>query len=113
MGTNYYAVSTKPTVMQPIHIGKSSLGWKFCFHEIDLFENWVDEKAIRTFPQMKKFLEDNIKAEKIVLMNEYNEVVDLNWFLEMVAKKQKDENDDNFTYSKNIDSYRFESGEFR
>lgn len=112
MGTNYYAVSTKPTVMPPIHIGKSSYGWKFCFHEIGSFENWVDEKAICTFPQMKKFLEDNIKAEKIVLMNEYDEVVDLDLFLNMVAEKQKNNNEDNFRYCKNIDGYRFESGEF-
>lgn len=112
MGTNYYAVSTKPTVMPPIHIGKSSMGWKFCFHEIGSFENWVDEKAINTFPQMKEFLESNIKAEKIVLMNEYDEVVDLEWFFEMVEVKQKEKNDNNFTYQRNVDGYRFDSGEF-
>ena len=33
MGTNYYAVSKKPTVAEPIHIGKSSAGWTFAIQE--------------------------------------------------------------------------------
>lgn len=33
MGTNYYAVKNRPTVCSPIHIGKSSSGWLFLFHE--------------------------------------------------------------------------------
>ena len=36
MGTNYYAVKNKPTVSSPIHIGKSSMGWKFCFHRVEI-----------------------------------------------------------------------------
>lgn len=112
MGTNYYAVSTKPTTAMAIHIGKSSGGWKFCFHSISCWENWADGKDVDTFPKMKAFLEDNVKAKKIVLMNEYDDIVDLDWFFKMVEEKQKEENDNNFTYQKNIDGYRFESGEF-
>ena len=35
MGTNYYAVRTRPTTDEPIHIGKASLGWKFLFQAMD------------------------------------------------------------------------------
>jgi hypothetical protein len=40
MGTNYYAVKIEPTVREDriIHIGKSSAGWKFLFHEHAGFE---------------------------------------------------------------------------
>lgn len=37
MGTNYYAVKKKPTIAEPLHIGKSSCGWKFLFHEVNKY----------------------------------------------------------------------------
>ena len=112
MGTNYYVVSSKPTVCYTIHIGKSSLGWKFCFHRVDKWENYINEEPLNTFPQWKKFLEDQTTNGNIIIMNEYDEVVSLDEFLKMVEIKQKENNPDDFTYSDNIDGYRFTDGEF-
>ena len=112
MGTNYYAVNNKHTVSSPIHIGKSSIGLKFCFHKDCSFENHINDEPLNTFPQWKKFLEEQAAAGNIVIMDEYDRVVPLDDFLKMVEIKQKANNPDDFTYSDNIDGYRFESGEF-
>ena len=112
MGTNYYAVKKEPTVLSPIHIGKSSMGWKFCFHKVCSFENYINEEPLNTFPQWKKFLEEQTSNGNIMIMDEYDRVVPLDDFLKMVEIKQKVNNPDDFTYSDNIDGYRFESGEF-
>ena len=112
MGTNYYAVKKEPTVLSPIHIGKSSMGWKFCFHKVCSFENYINEEPLNTFPQWKKFLEERTANGNIVIMNEYDEVVSLDDFLKMVEIKQKEDNPDDFTYSDNIDGYSFTDGEF-
>lgn len=51
-----------------------------------------------------------------VLMNEYDEVVDVEDFIETVQKIQHDKNcksnSDNFRYCRNVDGYRFAEGEF-
>ena len=112
MGTNYYAVKNKPTVSSHIHIGKSSIGCKFCFHKVCSFENHINEEPLNTFPQWKKFLEEQTVNGNIVIMNEYDEVVSLGEFLKMVEEKQSVNKPDDFTYSDNIDGYRFESCEF-
>lgn len=112
MGTNYYAVKKEPTVLNAIHIGKSSMGWKFCFHKVCSFENYINEEPLNTFPQWKKFLEEQTANGNIIIMNEYDEVVSLDDFLKMVEIKQKEDNPDDFTYSDNIDGYRFVDGEF-
>ena len=112
MGTNYYAVKNKPTVFSPIHIGKSSMGWKFCFHKVCSFEKHITEEPLNTFPQWKNFLEEQTANGNIVIMDEYDRVISLDDFLKMVEIKQKVNNPDDFTYSDNIDGYRFESGEF-
>ena len=36
MGTNYYVVRDRPSQMEPVHIGKSSIGWLFGFQDQDL-----------------------------------------------------------------------------
>ena len=112
MGTNYYAVKNKPTVLSPIHIGKSSIGLKFCFHKVCSFENHINDKPLNTFPQWKKFLEEQTANGNIVIMNEYDEIVELNYLLELIESKQSEDNPDNFTWSDNIDGYRFIDGEF-
>ena len=112
MGTNYYAVKKEPTVLSPIHIGKSSMGWKFCFHKVFSFENYINEEPLNTFPQWKKFLEEQTANGNIVIMNEYDEIVELNYLLELIESKQSEDNPDNFTWSDNIDGYRFTDGEF-
>ena len=112
MGTNYYVVSTKPTVHHPIHIGKSSAGWKFLFHSVNAYDNYISDDPLNNFPQWKKFLEEQTSNGNIVIMNEYDEIVSLDEFLNMVEKKQRENNPDDFIYCYNIDGYRFEDGEF-
>ena len=86
------------------------MGWKFLFHEVSACENWVDGSDIRTYPQWIKFLKAN--ADRVGIMNEYDEFVSLEHFVEIVKRKQKENNGDDFTYAKNIDGYRFTDGEF-
>ena len=112
MGTNYYAVKNKPTVLSPIHIGKSSMGWKFCFHRVCSFENYITEESLNTFPQWKKFLEEQTANGNIVIMDECDKIVPLDAFLTLVERKQSENNPDDFTYADNIDGYRFTGGEF-
>ena len=112
MGTNYFAVSTKPTVCHPIHIGKSSIGCRFLFHRVDVYDNYFSNDPLNTFPQWKRFLEEQTSNGNIVVMDEYDRIVLLDDFLKMIEIKQKCNNPDDFTYSDNIDGYRFESGEF-
>ena len=88
MGTNYYAVKNKPTIFSPIHIGKSSMGWKFCFHRVCSFENYISDEPLNTFPQWKKFLEEQTASGNIVIMDECDEIVSLDEFLNMVEEKQ-------------------------
>lgn len=108
MGTNYYAVKVKPSLDRAIHIGKSSAGWLFLFHDCEQFH---------TYPQVKTWLHENVTLKKeYVLMNEYDEEVDVEDFIELVQKKQNDKNcrsnPENFEYARNIDGYRFEDREF-
>lgn len=112
MGTNYYAIKNSPTTDEDewkIHIGKSSMGWMFLFYDC---EHW------HTYPQLKMWLHENVTIKKeYVLMNEYNEVVDVEDFIELVQEKQNDphcrNNPDNFSYgARNIDGYRFDDREF-
>ena len=112
MGTNYYVVSSTPTIQHPIHIGKSSIGWRFLFHRVSKWDNWVNDEPINTFPQWKEFLETYTKKNRIVVMNEYDEVVQLEDLLNLIEIKQKEDNPDNFSHADNIDGYRFTSGEF-
>lgn len=109
MGTNYYAVKKKPTIAEPLHIGKSSAGWKFCFQEVNKYNSFDSELEIHTFEQWKDFLENN---DEIVILNEYDEEISVKDFLELVDKKQNENNKDDFTFSKNINGYRFYDGYF-
>lgn len=106
MGTNYYAVKKKPTIKEPLHIGKSSIGWKFLFHEVNKYNSFDSDLEIHTFEQWKEFLKNN---NEIVILNEYDEEVSLIDFLDLVEKKQKKKNDE---YSKNVNGYRFTDGDF-
>ena len=58
MGTNYYAVKKKPTIREPLHIGKSSAGWKFLFQEINKYNSFDWDLEIHTFEQWKEFLKN-------------------------------------------------------
>ena len=55
MGTNYYLVKNGPTVNEPIHIGKSSMGWLFCFQSQK--ETWHEPPIVwNTYNQVKDTL---------------------------------------------------------
>ena len=109
MGTNYYAVKKKPSLYKRnIHIGKSSAGWLFLFR---------DNEEFHTYPQFKKWLENNVDTGEYILFNEYNEEITKEELLNLIDRKQKDErnlsNPENFYYDvKNIDGYRFTDRDF-
>lgn len=109
MGMNYYAVQKKPTCKRPIHIGKSSYGWLFDFHDT---EYW------HTYPQVKAWLKEHTIGDNAdyIILNEEDEPISYKDFIDLVDKKQKDpmnlDNPDNFTYARNIDGYRFTQGDF-
>ncbi len=78
MGTNFYLKSKRCDecghVPDPMHIGKSSAGWKFCF-EASRFETKKDWFA---------FLEENQEY----ILDEYDEKVSLEDFKKMVEIKK-------------------------
>lgn len=117
MGTNYYAVRNRPTVQDPIHIGKSSAGWLFSFQAQN--DRWSEPPVIwNTYEQVKAWLYKHTVLDKdFVIMNEYDEIVSFEDFIGLVDSKQTDEhnrsNPDNFSYSRNVDGYRFSDGDFR
>lgn len=109
MGTNYYVVKKKPTIDPPLHIGKSSAGWKFLFHEVNKYNDFDCDLEIHTFEQWKDFLENN---DDILILNEYDEEISVKDFLELVKEKQKENNKKDFEYCKNVNGYRFTDGDF-
>jgi hypothetical protein len=116
MGTNYYAVKSKPTTSEPIHIGKSSMGWLFLFHEQR--DPWADDLIEwHNYDELKKWLYKHTVEEKdYVIINEYDEVISYDKFISFVDAKQNDEhcrnNPDNFMYCRNVNGYRFTDDDF-
>lgn len=111
MGTNYYAVQKKPTIASPLHIGKSSYGWKFLFHEVNRgFCEYDYDLEIHTFEQWKDYLQNN---KEIIILDEYDRKISVKDFFELIAEKQKNENVENFNHHvKNVDGYRFSDCDF-
>lgn len=109
MGTNYYAIGKKSTHNEPVHIGKSSLGWKFLFYKLKDYENHFTHETIDTYWKWEKLL----KNDDIQVINEYNEVIDFDSFIKMVEIKQRCDNPNNFTHNLNVQGYRFSENEFR
>lgn len=109
MGTNYYAVKSKPSLYnRVIHIGKSSIGWLFLFKDNDEFH---------TYPQFKEWLKKNVDTGEYVLFDEYNREITKDYLLSIIDNMQRDEinlkNQENFEYDvKNIDGYRFTDRDF-
>lgn len=117
MGTNYYAAKNEPTTMAPIHIGKSSAGWLFLFHEQE--DLWRDAPIVwHSWDAIRTWLYDNTVAKtNYVIINEYDEIEPYDDFVKLVETKQKDpdcrDNPENFYYGvKNINGYRFREGDF-
>lgn len=117
MGTNYYAVKSRPTTSAPIHIGKSSAGWLFCFHAVN--DSWSDPPVVwNTYEQVRDWLHKyTVENSLYVILNEYDEEISFDEFFAMVESKQNDEhcknNEDNFTYCRNVNGYRFDDRKFR
>ena len=116
MGTNYYAVRNRLTTAEPIHIGKSSIGWLFLFQTQN--DKWNEPPVIwNTYEQVQEWLYKNtVENDHYVIIDEYDEVISYDDFIGLVESKQADEhclsNEDNFVYSKNVNGYRFSDEEF-
>lgn len=107
MGTNYYAVKKEPHVFdRELHIGKSSIGWRFLFHDCEEFH---------TYPQFVKWADEHIRTGEYVLLDEYDKEHTVDELLDLIERKQEEgkNNPENFYYgTRNIDGYRFTEGEF-
>ena len=114
MGTNYYAVRNRPSVEEPIHIGKSSAGWMFNFREQN--DKWHEPPVEwHTFEQVHDWLKQyTVDTNEYVIMNEYDDLIDFDLFFQMIQQKQKQDadNPDNFRYCKNVNGYRFSDRDF-
>lgn len=102
----------KPTIADPIHIGKSSIGWKFLFHSVPRCINYINGEPLDTYSKWVNFLKEYTENDTIVIMNEYDEEVSLTDLIELVQRKQLEINDDDFTYCDNVEGYRFVRGYF-
>lgn len=114
MGTNYYVVPNRPSIEEPIHIGKSSMGWMFLFHDVN--EPYGDVPIVwHSYGEVKDWLHRNtVDLNNYVIINEYDEIIPFDDFIELVARKQEQskDNPDNFAHCRNVNGYRFEEGEF-
>lgn len=117
MGTNYYAVKNGPSTKEPIHIGKSSYGWLFSFQAQN--EPWNDPPVVwNSITQVRDWLKKyTVDSNEYVIMDEYDDVISFDDFFAKVEAKQNDphckNNPDNFSYSRNVDGYRFTEGWFQ
>ena len=116
MGTNYYVVPNRPSIREPVHIGKSSAGWLFAFQSQN--DTWYDPPIVwNTYDQVKEWLyKHTVENRDFVIMNEYDDVVPYDIFIKIVEDKQSDphckDNPENFRYSRNVNGYRFDDSEF-
>ena len=89
------------------HIGKSSWGWLF---------NFQDQDEWHSYEQFKNYITNKDNMKDKIIINEYNEKLTPKEMLKIIDDKQKDKrnhnNPDNFHYCRNVDGYRFSSGDF-
>ena len=89
MGTNYYVVPNRPSTREPIHIGKSSYGWRF------LFQQQVDEYheppiVWNTYDEVKDWLKKyTVDSTNYIIMDEYDTVVPYDELIELIEEKQE------------------------
>jgi hypothetical protein len=86
MGENYFLKSSAcPTCShsaEPLHIGKSSIGWKFLLRVYPEFD-------IYSFIDWNNYITVRIAVDSCVIVNEYDVVIKSVDFLELVHSKQK------------------------
>lgn len=109
MGTNYYLVKNRPSIDSGLHIGKSSIGWRFLFYRPSL---WECDRPLNTFEHWRDYLKETTEAGTHVIMNEYDEIVSYDWLMELIKNKQKEKSSDMFDGCDSVNGYRFSSGEF-
>lgn len=89
------------------HIGKSSLGWLF---------NFQDQEEWHSYKEFKDYILNEELFKDKVIIDEYGEEFTPEKMIEFIDIKQNDkrnqENPDNFKYCRNVDGYRFSSGDF-
>ena len=114
MGTNYYVVPNRPSIEEPVHIGKSSMGWMFLFHDVD--EPYGDVPIVwHSYEELKDWLyEYTVRSQIYIILDEYEEIVDFDELIELIERKQEQfkDNPDNFAYCRNVNGYRFDDREF-
>lgn len=107
MGVNYYAIKNKVSLYNyPIHIGKSSAGWKFLFRGYVPIED--SELVLKSIEDWKEFLSN----KEFVILDEYDRLISYEEFFNMVEQKQSEDNKDNFTWDVNVGGYRFSFRDF-
>ena len=99
-----------------VHIGKSSTGWLFNFQDQDVLQDDVHIKW-HSYEDVMSFLKEWVDEKKIfTIIDEYDREISYPEFKDFVDTKQSDphnlENPDNFTYSRNVNGYRFSEGDF-
>ncbi|MBP3708324.1 MAG: hypothetical protein J6J36_07010 [Clostridia bacterium] len=133
MGTNYYAIPSLTRVKKfqyaedgkviaefnsvvelqrwlednrtiKVHIGKSSGGWKFLFHE--------QQGKFTNYPEFLDWLTKNVDTDYYVLVDEYGEVIPKDYLLDLIQRQQLNSNPGNFKFCENRDGYRFNRGDF-
>ena len=88
MGCNYfYQYQLENGRCKNLHIGKKSAGWEFSFRG---YEN------IKSFNDWKEFF----KEKKGLIFNEYDQLVDIQKFLEMVEESKNNDNRSHYKYCK-------------
>ena len=114
MGTNFYAVKTRPSIHRTLHIGKSSYGWKFLFQRQN--DSWCDpEVHWNSFEEVRDWLYLHVVEEKdYVILNEYDELVPYDEFIIIVefGQEQGKFNSANFWYCDDVNGYRFTDEDF-
>lgn len=113
MGTNYYVIKKKPSLYNSaLHIGKSSAGWKFCFHGYQA----IDNPLVSEYSDLNINSVDDWKAllnnKDFVILDEYDETISYKDFFDMVEEKQSENNPEDFVDCANIGGYRFSYRDF-
>lgn len=82
------------------------------FHTVPKYFNYISGEPLDSYNRWIRFLKEYTDNDTIVIMNEYDEEVSLTDLIELIQRKQLEENDENFEYCDNVEGYRFTTGDF-